>query len=196
MAIMTRKAKWLHGMKAIVVRNLFPSRIASDLLTHSYFSDFSFADLDNKKSYFITGAVGSGKTTLACKLLLDIAEREYLLNKPVLGITAFWSVPTLLQDIRACYNSDDRGQEISLIDSLIKTPWIVLDDLGAEKTTEWVLQTLYLVINSRYDAERGTIITSNLSLDELAEKLGDRIASRIAGMSEIITMSDIDYRLG
>lgn len=194
MANTSRAEKWKNTIREMVVYNLFPPRIASDLLLHSYFTDFVF-DATGKNSCFITGTVGSGKTTLACKLLLDHAKEQYLNNQTVLGAVAFWSVPTLLQDIRTCYATDDRQQESSLLSALINTPYIVLDDLGAEKTTEWVLQTLYLIISSRYDSGKTTIITSNLSLDELAEKLGDRIASRIAGMSEIITLEDIDHRV-
>jgi integrase len=56
---------------------------------------------------------------------------------------------------------------------------LYLDDLGTEKPTDWALQTLYLIIDRRYPEMMQTIISSNLNLDELSSRLGDRIASRI-----------------
>jgi len=187
----TRLRKWEDSVKRMVANTIFPTRIATDLVEHDYFSKFMVTG-----GYFITGAVGSGKTTLACRMLLHVAEQRYLAKQTILDAVGFWSVPSLLQDIRSCYWEHSKNLEGPLLSALIETPYIVLDDLGVEKTTEWVLQTLYLIISARYDSAKVTIITSNLSLDKLAEKLGDRIASRIAGMSEIITLTETDHRVG
>ena len=73
---------------------------------------------------------------------------------------------------------------------------LILDDMGAEKTSEWSIQTLYSIIDRRYRDEKQTLITSNLTLDEIAEKVGDRIASRIAGMCKVVEIKGKDRRIG
>ena len=82
-----------------------------------------------------------------------------------------------------------------MLKDYFNTPLLILDDLGAEKTTDWALQSLYIIINKRLSEELQTIITSNLSLDELRDKIGDRIASRIAGMCKIVKLTGRDRRL-
>ena len=71
-----------------------------------------------------------------------------------------------------------------------------MDDMGAEKTTDWSMSTLYVLIDKRYSEMMPTIITSNLTVAEVADKVGDRIASRIAGMCKVIELKGKDRRLG
>ena len=71
----------------------------------------------------------------------------------------------------------------------------MLDDLGVDKTSEGSLQTLYTIIDRKYREEKQTLITSNLTLDEIAEEVGDRIASRIAGMCKVVEIKGKDRRL-
>lgn len=72
---------------------------------------------------------------------------------------------------------------------------LFIDDIGAEKNTEFVDETLYHLINTRNEKMLPTFFTSNLSLKELAKKNGDRLASRIAGMCEIIKLEGEDKRI-
>lgn len=191
-----REIKWQKQYpREIIVNNLFPPRIAYDMLHFSYYDDA--APTINKNGFYITGPVGSGKTTLACKIMLNHIKEQYINKGPVTDVGRFWSIPELLQEIRMCYGSENNNKEKELIDALINTPWIILDDFGMEKTTEWVLQTLYVVINARYNQgnKRVTIVTSNLSPNKLANKLDDRITSRIMGMLEIISMENEDFRI-
>ena len=74
-------------------------------------------------------------------------------------------------------------------------PYLIIDDLGAEKPTEFVRQSTYFLINEREMYERFTIITSNFSLKYLDENIDPRIASRIAGMADIVEMGGGDKRL-
>jgi DNA replication protein DnaC len=110
---------------------------------------------------------------------------------------AWINVSLLLFNIRQSYNSPEQAQdERFLVEKYSSIPWLCFDDLGVEKTSEWALQTLYLIINQRYENIRTTIITSNFDLDELADKLGDdRITSRIRGMCKIIKLSGADRRI-
>ena len=57
-----------------------------------------------------------------------------------------------------------------------------LDDLGAEKRTEWVLEQLYSIVNERWQNERSIVVTTNLGLDELRDQIGLRTVSRIEGV--------------
>ena len=108
----------------------------------------------------------------------------------------FVSVPELLLEIRDTYN----GHEISEKEIIDKYSWgdvLVFDDLGVEKQkpSEWALRTLYIIIDRRYLEDLRTIITSNLGIEEVEEKLDDRIASRIAGMCKVRILQGGDRRV-
>jgi len=105
------------------------------------------------------------------------------------------SVPDLLLEIRECFSGRTGDSESSLIEKYTGRKCLILDDLGPEKSSEWSIQTLYSIIDRRYRDVRQTLITSNLTLDEIAEKVGDRIASRIAGMCEVVEIKGKDRRL-
>jgi DNA replication protein DnaC len=92
---------------------------------------------------------------------------------------AIYSCPRLLSLIR---ESIDTGGVLAFLDRLAAVDLLHIDDLGAEHRTEWVLEQLYTIINSRYEDERSTVVTSNLTPEELAEQIGERIVSRLEGM--------------
>lgn len=71
---------------------------------------------------------------------------------------------------------------------------IILDDIGAEKPTEWVAERLYAIIDARYRMERATIFTSNLSEKQLQDQLGGRIVSRIFEMTDQVPVIGPDHR--
>ena len=78
-----------------------------------------------------------------------------------------------------------------------KVPFLLLDDLGAEKVSDFTLQTLYDLLDRRYGECLETLITSNLTLGQLAEHYGlhgDRLASRIAGMGTTLAIKGKDRR--
>lgn len=88
----------------------------------------------------------------------------------------------LFLKLRDTFSKDSPLDESGILTGYVNVPLLVLDDLGAEKVSDYVKQTLYLLINKRYGDCRDTIITSNLSLEEIGQSYGDRLASRIAGM--------------
>jgi DNA replication protein DnaC len=109
----------------------------------------------------------------------------------------FVTVASLLMELRNSFrkgavNSDN---EVDIIERHANANIIVLDDLGVERSSEFAIQSLYIIIDKRYSEMRPTIITSNLSLEEIDVKLGDRIASRIAGMCRVIELKGRDRRL-
>jgi DNA replication protein DnaC len=135
---------------------------------------------------FLHGPPGTGKTHLAVALLKDAGKREY---------DTFTTVANLLMKLRDSFRKDAERSEADIIRQYSKANLVVLDDLGAEKTSEFALQSLYIIIDKRYSEMRPTIITSNLTVDEIAEKVGDRIASRIAGMCRVVELKGRDRRL-
>lgn len=129
------------------------------------------------------GSCGVGKTHLASAVANKHAKNISFL---------FVSCPELLHQIRLSYNSNSK---VDLLEYAKKIPLLLLDDIGAEKPTEWVRETLYLLIDHRSEERLPTIFTTNCTMNELADKLGDRIASRITGMCKVIKMNGEDYRL-
>ena len=158
------------------------------------------AKLDLNKGYYFHGQVGTGKTDMAVSLLKNIVlnaepvlEYERLRLPENLGL--FVSVPVMLLNIRSAFKSETTD-ESDLIKKYVKPEVLVMDDLGTEKITDWVMQTLYVLINSRYEEEKQTIITSNYSLEDIRKNLNDKITSRITAMTEIIELKGIDRRSG
>lgn len=157
----------------------------------------------DKDNLFITGGVGVGKTYMAASILrkhidgMPVCKRGdgYYINT-FESLPIFINVADLLLDIRSCFSQNSTQDERGLIEKYTNAPLLVMDDLGVEKTTDWALQTLYMVVNKRStDTARQTVITSNLSLGMIGEKLDERIASRIKGMCKVIKLEGKDRRV-
>lgn len=134
----------------------------------------------------LTGPVGSGKTFLAAAIANALMEQD----KNVL----FLVVPDLLDELRATYKS--QSNELDLLDTAREIPILILDDLGAHNYTEWTRNRLYSIINYRLNEELPTVITSNLSLEEMEEHLGARTTSRLIQSCRIFRLNvDQDIRL-
>jgi len=147
--------------------------------------------LSNSFDLIFSGGSGTGKTHLASAILRELVKSGKVSGWRSSGI--FKSVPELLAEIRATYRNNSGDDEKTLIEEYSDTQYLVLDDFGAEKTTEWSISTLYLIIDRRYRECLPTIITTNLTLDEIAEKFDQRIASRLSS-ARIITIKGADYR--
>ena len=151
-----------------------------------------------KESCFVTGGCGTGKTHIAIGALKHFIQQlpcGYFQCYPDIQVqeAEFITVPELLMKIRSCFSLNEC--EETIVKKYSNIPFLVLDDLGVEKTSEWALQTLYIIINNRYSNCLQTVITSNFSIEEISEKLGDRIASRVAGMCKIVKLTGKDRRL-
>jgi DNA replication protein DnaC len=69
-----------------------------------------------------------------------------------------------------------------MVDSFAQVDWLFLDDLGAEKATSWAITTLFLIIDRRIREMLPTVVTTNLTPEQIEEQLGPRVASRLSGM--------------
>lgn len=172
---------------------LFPP-IIQKALNEIVFPDFVLKQTV-LKSFYIYGPIGSGKSVLASALTIHLSKIAFL-NRNKFSFT-FVNVSELLLQFRQCYQKNSAISEMEMLENLMKYDLLILDDFGVEKTTEWAFQMLYILINRRYEQMKAMIITSNLNLEQLADKLGDdRIPSRIQGSCEIVkwTSNGKDYR--
>lgn len=117
------------------------------------------------------GPVGSGKTFLAAAICNALIDQ---------GIDLlFLVVPDFLNELRASYRRSEEVDYQQLMERARQTPLLVLDDLGTHNYTDWTRNTLYSLLNYRTNYQLPVIITTNLSLGELDEYLGERTTSRI-----------------
>jgi DNA replication protein DnaC len=148
-----------------------------------------------KGGLFIHGAVGTGKTWLMSALMRNAAaasEKSYGYERNSL----FISFPEMAMRIRSSMNAKTSETEASIIKKYGEIPYLFLDDIGAEKSSEYMQSVMFMLMEKRNTGRnRRTVITSNLSLNMLAQQHGERVASRIAEMCEIIKLSGTDRRL-
>lgn len=128
---------------------------------------------------------GSGKTRLICsianELMSDIYKRQ----------VKFCTSTQILDEIRATYG-DSGSNESTLVNDLCSVPFLIIDDFGTEKLTDWVNEKLFSIINQRYQSRKVTLFTSNYSIDEL--KCDERVKDRILEVSYEIHFCEVSVR--
>jgi DNA replication protein DnaC len=132
------------------------------------------------------GSVGTGKTTLAMLVSLHALEAGHSV--------AIYSLPRLLAEIRTTFGDDRATSYVDLLDRLTSVDLLHIDDVGAEKTSPWVLEQLYAIVNARYEDERAVVITTNLEREDLAEQINERTVSRLEEMCEVLPLWGADAR--
>lgn len=145
------------------------------------------------KGLLFMGGCGVGKTHLAVSILLEIIEQE----KP--GKLIFRNFQDLIQEIHASFDSDQSPSKSELLRPLIEADLLVLDELGSQKPTSFVQETLYYVINSRYNEDRVTVFTTNYldtaaTEETLEGRIGKRLRSRLHEMADPVILQGDDYR--
>lgn len=135
-----------------------------------------------EENYFLYGPAGTGKTHAAVAVLREVPNGQVLRMSRI----SRW--------LRRCENPDEEIDVIKRISELT----LLIDDLGSEKMTEFLQSNFFEIIDRRIQYRiNGLIITSNLSLDQLAPIIGDRTVSRImwlVGKKNILQLSGKDYR--
>jgi DNA replication protein DnaC len=140
------------------------------------------------RGLWFMGDVGTGKTTLAMIVSKEAIKR---------GLSvAIYSVPRLLAEIRDTYDAGTGERSYAaLFAQLAAIDLLHLDDLGAEKQTDWVLEQLYSLVNERYEQERSIVVTTNLiETGALEQQIGRRTVSRLTEMTDQLPLFGPDLR--
>jgi DNA replication protein DnaC len=156
---------------------------------HTLVRDYPIVD----RGLLFTGSVGVGKTHLAIAILKGLIEK---------GISGrFYEYRGLLKEIQSSYNPNTNTTEMEILAPLFECEVIVLDELGASRPSEWVQDTIGLIINARYNERKLTILTTNYldehqsSKDEtLGDRIGTRLRSRLYEMCKTVLVEGEDYR--
>lgn len=154
----------------------------------------------------IIGQIGTGKTHLAVGI-----TKELILNRGIPCL--FYDYRELLKEIQNSYNATVQTTELDVLRPVFETDVLILDELGAVKPTEWVWDTVSLILNTRYNNNRTTIITTNFEdqaaagangsvsparaasrSETLGDRIGERMRSRLHEMCRVIKMEGEDFR--
>src|SRR5690348_16049478 len=154
----------------------------------------------------LIGSIGVGRTHLAVGVI-----KELILSKGIACL--FYDYRELLKQIQNSYNDSVKATELDVLRPVFETEVLVLDELGAVKPTEWVWDTVSLILNTRYNHNRTTIITTNFedqpaaavvgSLsparaasrnETLGDRIGERMRSRLHEMCRVVTIDGTDFR--
>jgi DNA replication protein DnaC len=159
----------------------------------------------DRSGLLLIGPSGVGKTHLS------VAALKQLIQKGVHCL--FCDYRELLKKIQNSYNPSVQTTELELLQPVFKTEVVLLDDLGAVKPSEWVWDTVSLVLNARYNEKLTTIITSNfldgasaavekvdgprraVREETLGDRNGERMRSRLFEMCKLVQINGKDYRL-
>jgi DNA replication protein DnaC len=183
--------------------SLAPARMAAYRFVEEYPVD--------RTGLLLIGTIGVGKTHLAVGII-----KELIRSKGTACL--FYDYRELLKQIQNSYNEKVKATELDVLRPVFETEVLVLDELGAVKPTEWVWDTVSLILNTRYNDGRTTIITTNYrnlrererpgnarstsseaakyasENETLGDRIGDRMRSRLHEMCYIVTMEGQDYR--
>jgi DNA replication protein DnaC len=164
-----------------------------------------------KTGLLFVGSVGVGKTHLAVGILKALVRDK--------GIhSLFCDYRELLKSIQNSYNASVQATEVEILRPVFDAEVLVLDELGAVRSTEWVFDTVNYILNSRYNGNRTTIITTNypdkaeqMRVDDdnprsysaaeraarretLGDRIGERMRSRLHEMCKKVELEGPDYR--
>ena len=146
-------------------------------------------DFDKRKdNLLLIGPTGTGKTHISTAIARELIHKGY--------DVIYDSTQNILSDFEADRFKSGYGREDNRSDKYLDCTLLIIDDLGTEFSNQFTLATIYNLLNTRQNKGLATIISTNLSPEELARKYEDRIYSRIIGSgSRILPFEGKDYRV-
>jgi len=168
----------------------------------AFCSGYPHLGADEGLGLLLCGDNGVGKTHLGVAVL-----RELVTARGARG--QFWDFHELIREIKSSYDPETKTTELQVLEPVVEADVLLLDDLGAWKMTDWMNDTLFYILNSRYMAKRPTVITTNyqdvtreeaLAADSLrrreflVERIGQRLRSRLMEMCLVVRMGGSDHR--
>lgn len=182
---MAKLERFMHRCTAAGIGKRYLNATLSDEIKDAY-------EHREKEGLYITGPVGTGKTYQA----MALAEKLIKEKQTVRVISAM----ELLAQFRAVNNGEDTEEEI--LGRLNRPKVLIIDDLGKNAPTEWVLSMLYQVIDQRYKDMSTIIVTSNYDKSDLYNRLkreepatAKALVSRLWEMTDTVEMSGKDRRI-
>jgi len=158
------------------------------------------------KGLLLVGGIGTGKTHLAVGILKELISARG-------SACLFCDYRELLKQIQNSYNDSVQATELQVLRPVFEAEVLVLDELGAVKPSEWVWDTVSLILNTRYNDNRTTIITTNFAdepaasvtrslsparaaarEESLGDRIGERMRSRLHEMCRVVRMDGPDFR--
>jgi DNA replication protein DnaC len=181
-----------------------PSQVSAKSYVSKFVEQYPLVDV----GLLFLGTCGVGKTHLAVALLKEVIQ-----HRGAAGL--FYDFRDLLREIQASWNSVSQTSEVEILSPVLDADVLVLDELGSNKPTEWVRDTVAYIINSRYNEKKATIFTSNYldptngregdsfatqtsvkARDEsLTDRIGARLRSRLHEMCIVLELRGKDFRI-
>ena len=195
-----RVLRALYNLSRIPLKYRYQISLVADAEDNDAFeflADFKENIVDHVEAgdglYIWSANTGCGKTSWACKIMSHYF-RKIAFSSGLENEGLFIYLPTFLDELRNSYSKSTPEFEEEL-DMVNTCKLLIIDDIGAEKPSEWVRERIVSIINTRSANGLSTIYTSNLSLQGLSERLGDdRISSRIRGSVTEVHLSGKDNR--
>lgn len=157
---------------------------ACTLVAHAAGTGRGVCNIDSGRSLMLLGPIGTGKTYEAYGTVRLLAGSGASLG------WRFITAADLYGQLRPRHGIDAE----SVFEVFAKTRFLVVDDLGAAKGSEWTEEINYRLVNHRYEHNRPTLITSNVPPRELSAALGERVASRLYEMADRVALKGADRR--
>lgn len=167
-----------------------------------YCQGYPFLGTEEGLGLLLSGTNGVGKTHLAVAVLRELVETKGARGQ-------FWDFHELMREIKNSYDAETKTSELQVLAPVVEADILVLDDLGAWRITDWMNDTLFYILNSRYLAKRATIITTNFQdvtpeealkagsgtrREFFVDRIGTRLRSRLMEMCLLIRMEGDDFR--